>query len=180
MARNQTQGKNGNTVEPNEDGSVNANIANAEVPVTTPDKQVTVIKNDFDASGANSIAAGANEKVRFTASTGFIANVANAYINVPAPAGATTGDHQIWIKHPNSQSAPIKFSSAFNEPLVLSGVYIKNASQWQTPGTQEGVIGALKSIFFDDTDGVNIAYFNNTDVAQEGILELEIVANESN
>jgi len=77
--------------------------------------------------------------------------------------GMTTGSHEVFVRSETISVTVLKAESAFDESIEVNANTITSGSIEQVPATPAAQAQTLQGVRIDDTDGLQIEYFNDTD-----------------
>jgi len=119
-----------------------------------------------DVSQTATIASNASESIIVRAPTGYIYEVVTGVFFAAPPSGATTGSHSIVIDSENLGIGLMDAESLYSDALEY--VYCKwlYATSSANPSTEIGQLMAIRGVRVDSLNGLEIYYWNGTDVSQ--------------
>jgi len=124
-----------------------------------------------------SLAAGANEVITFTPSSGKMWRFIALYFNVAAPSGATSGVHRLRVLAPSATHEVSRGESTYASALrfLYSYWYTANSAIYPTDQANLGI--ALSRMCWDNSRPAKLRYDNATNVSQTGSRDykLEVV-----
>ncbi|WP_017728481.1 hypothetical protein [Halalkalibacterium ligniniphilum] len=148
----------------------------------TLDTQVTGSKAQLaitDASDSSLLDAGTTNTVTILSASGTIAKLEWIFINIPAPTGATTGNHRVivGIEDTLTRSRFIELNSPFSEPLTVGMLQFSGnamSHSIESPAMLREFLG--RGVHFGDiaNKSFRVTYHNNTDVTQSNTRMIRV------
>lgn len=118
-----------------------------------------------DESRSTSIGAGQTEIVDIYSPAGTLSRVLNTYLDIPAPAGATSGD-QVLSLSVGTSFPVVSGNWAYNQNPHISRYAPTNSPTAYNPNDLAAFGAAIRAAEFDAVSPLRITYEQRTNVAQ--------------
>jgi len=120
---------------------------------------------------ASTVASGGFDSIIIRPPAGRIYELLGLRVVAPAPNGASSGTHKFTIQSETNQVSPLQGISNHTDPVIYRRAYLKSATDTQDPPDTTAQALAPKGLRADESNGYNLFYKNDTDVAQTGARE---------
>jgi hypothetical protein len=129
----------------------------------------------FQQTLAAVLAAGSGETYQIYANPGTILKVVNVYFQVNRPVGSTSGTHSLYLAY-NPAINLMWGTSVFGSELKFDAGHFAVADSLRVPADIAAEAFMLNQIQFDSVVPFNLAYANDTNVAQNNARTYRVLA----
>jgi len=117
---------------------------------------------------------GTSEDTFIRAPAGTILELLAINVVVNPDADATSGTHTVFVRSETKAVDVLKAESDFDDKIEVSGNTIVTGTSTQVPPTAAAQSQTLQGLRIDETNGLLLEYFNDTDAAQEQPRQYEL------
>ena len=118
------------------------------------------------ADQSDTVPSGDGESVIIRAPAGYIYEVKLIYLAVPSPSGAGSGFHRFSVMSETADLYVLFGESDYATSLLYNYGYWIQANREQQPSDSVSQLLVIRDLRIDESNGLEIAYFNGTDVDQ--------------
>lgn len=112
------------------------------------------------------IAAGSFVNFDFYTPSGSVGLLEKQYVRTsasPQSLGATSGKHNVLFTTTNVNGSFVYGENAYTDYIYFNRWTFGNSPSLLQPNDAAAIIAAMRGAFFDDTVGLRVGYYNNTD-----------------